>query len=88
MPKRGFTNIFKKEFQIVNLDDLEERFEAGASVDALALAMAGLIRYPDRPVKLLGRGAVTKALQVQVTEASQTARGAVEAAGGSVTVED
>lgn len=88
VPKRGFTNIFKKEFQIVNLEDLEERFEAGASVDALALAMVGLIRYPDRPVKLLARGAVTKVLQVHVTRASQAAQGAVSAAGGSVTVED
>ena len=88
LPKRGFTNIFKQEFQIVNLEDLEECFDAGANVDALALAMVGLIRHPDRPIKLLARGAVTKALQVHVTRASQAALSAVSAAGGSVTVEN
>jgi large subunit ribosomal protein L15 len=88
VPKRGFTNIFKKSFQLVNLEDIEERFEAGADVDPTALALAGLIRHPDRPVKLLARGAVTKALQVRVTRASGAATAAVTAAGGTVTLDD
>jgi len=85
LPKRGFTNIFKKVFQLVNLDDLETRLEAG-KVDGEALAAAGLVKYADRPVKLLGRGTVTKAFQIEVAKASKSAVAAVEAAGGSVTV--
>ena len=86
LPKRGFTNIFKKHYQLVNLDELEARFEADAKVDAAALAAAGIIKYADRPVKLLGRGTVAKALQVEVDKASKAAVAAVEAAGGAVTV--
>jgi len=87
VPKRGFTNIFKKVYQIVNVEALD-CFEAGSTVDAAALVAAGLVRYADRPIKLLGRGAVTKALQVRVTHASQSAAAAVTAAGGSVACED
>ncbi len=86
LPKRGFTNIFKKTFQLVNLDDLEARLDAGAKVDAASLAAAGLVKYPNRPVKLLGRGKVEKSFQIEVAKASKTAVAAVEAAGGSVTV--
>jgi len=96
LPKRGFTNIFKKTFQLVNifkktfqlvnLDSLEARFEAGAKVDGEALAEAGLVKYADRPIKLLGRGQVSKSFQIEVAKASKTAIAAVEAAGGAVTV--
>jgi len=86
LPKRGFTNIFKKTFQLVNLDDLEARVDAGTKVDAASLAAAGLVKYPNRPVKLLGRGKVEKSFQIEVAKASKTAVAAVEAAGGSVTV--
>ncbi|MFT5234102.1 MAG: large subunit ribosomal protein L15 [Candidatus Krumholzibacteriia bacterium] len=85
LPKRGFTNIFKKTFQLVNLDDLEARLEGG-KVDAAALAAAGLVKYADRPIKLLGRGAVAKSFQIEVAKASKSAVSAVEAAGGTVTV--
>lgn len=85
LPKRGFTNIFKKVYQLVNLDDLESRVEAG-KVDGEALALAGLVKYADRPIKLLGRGKVEKAFQIEVAKASKSAVAAVEAAGGSVTV--
>ena len=86
LPKRGFTNIFKKSFQLVNLDDLEARFDAAHKVNAESLALAGLVKYPDRPVKLLGRGKVEKSFQIEVAKASKSAVAAVEAAGGSVTV--
>lgn len=86
LPKRGFTNIFKKTFQLVNLDDLEARLEAGVKVDAASLAAVGLVKYPNRPVKLLGRGKVEKSFQIEVAKASKTAVAAVEAAGGTVTV--
>jgi len=88
LPKRGFTNIFKKAFQLVNLDALEARFEAGAKVDAAALEAAGLVKYADRPVKLLGRGQVSKKFEIEVAKASRSAIAAVEAAGGTVTVKD
>jgi len=87
LPKRGFTNIFKREFQIVNLDDLDG-FAAGEVVDGAALQAAGLIKHADRPVKLLARGAIERALQVKVTRASQAAVAAVAAAGGAVTCEE
>ncbi len=86
LPKRGFTNIFKKTFQLVNLDDLEARFDAANKVNAESLAMVGLVKYPDRPVKLLGRGKVEKSFQIEVAKASKSAVAAVEAAGGTVTV--
>ena len=86
LPKRGFTNIFKKTFQLVNLDDLEARLDAGTKVDAASLAAAGLVKYSNRPVKLLGRVKVEKSFQIEVAKASKTAVAAVEAAGGTVTV--
>jgi len=86
LPKRGFVNVFRKTFQLVNLDVLNEHFEAGAKVDAQALALAGLIKHVDRPVKLLGRGKLEKSLQIEVAKASEAAVAAVQAAGGSVTV--
>jgi large subunit ribosomal protein L15 len=88
LPKRGFTNIFKKQFQLVNLDQLEGRFEAGQTVNGETLAEAGLVKYPTRPVKLLGRGELSKQLTIEVDRASQAAVKAVEAAGGSVTVKE
>ena len=86
LPKRGFTNIFKKHFQLVNVDDLEARVEADATVDGETLAKVGLVKYTDRPIKLLGRGKLEKSLKITVTKASKSAVTAVEAAGGSVTV--
>ncbi len=86
LPKRGFTNIFKKVFQLVNLDELEARFEGGATIDGASLKEVGLIKYSDRPIKLLGRGKVEKTFTVKVAKASKTAISAVEAAGGTVTV--
>jgi len=88
LPKRGFTNIFKKHFQLVNLDQLEQRFESGDTVDAAALADRGLVRKATLPVKLLGRGEITKSLTITVDKASATAVKAVEGAGGSVTVSE
>jgi large subunit ribosomal protein L15 len=85
LPKRGFTNVFKKSFQLVNLDALEARMEAGR-VDGESLAAAGLVKYADRPVKLLGRGQVSKKFEIEVAKASKSAIAAVEAAGGTVTV--
>ncbi len=84
LPKRGFTNIFKKVFQLVNIEELEARLEAGAQVDGNSMKEAGLVKYADRPIKLLGRGKLEKSFQIEVARASKSAIAAVEAAGGSV----
>lgn len=85
MPKRGFTNIFDLDIQVVNVKALA-RFAAGADVDILALAAAGLVRNVKKPVKVLGAGDVTVALKLHVTAVSDSARKKIEAAGGSVEI--
>jgi large subunit ribosomal protein L15 len=80
VPKRGFTNIFRIEYDIVNISDLD-RFEAGAAVTPETLAGMRLARK-TRPVKILGDGAITRALTVSAHKFSAGARAAIEAAGG------
>lgn len=81
--KRGFTNIFKVQYHLVNLDGLD-RFEAGSEVTPESLAAAGLIRDTELPVKLLGRGDLSKRLTIRVHGWSQSAQQKVEAAGGAL----
>ncbi|MFW6011861.1 MAG: 50S ribosomal protein L15 [Desulfosalsimonas sp.] len=85
LPKRGFRNMFKKEFSIVNTRDLN-RFEAGSRVDAEVLRSAGIVGSSRKPVKLLGQGDLSVAVDVKVSAVSKSARQKVEAAGGSVEV--
>ncbi len=85
LPKRGFTNIFKKEYSIVNLRDLE-RFESGATVDAEALVSAGLVKNTRKPVKLLGQGDIQVPLEIRLNAVSESARSKIEGAGGKVEV--
>lgn len=85
LPKRGFTNIFKKEYVIVNIRDLG-RFEKGAVVDKAALMEAGLLRRNSDSVKLLGQGAIDYPLVLKVDRCSRSAREKLEAAGGKVEV--
>jgi large subunit ribosomal protein L15 len=87
LPKRGFTNIFKKEYTVINVSDLEERFENGAEVSIESLYVAGLINKVKDGVKLLGDGEITKALTVKVNKVSKTAAEKIVAAGGKVEVE-
>lgn len=84
LPKRGFTNIFRKEYSVVNLDQIEARFEKGAVVDPASLAGTRLVRRRKDPVKILARGEITKAVQVKVHKVSGAARKKIEAAGGKV----
>jgi large subunit ribosomal protein L15 len=83
IPKRGFTNIFKKEYAVINLADLE-RFDNGATVDEAALRAAGLVKGQNDGVKVLGNGKLSKKLTVSATKFSETARKSIEAAGGTV----
>ncbi|MGB8168701.1 MAG: 50S ribosomal protein L15 [Chthoniobacteraceae bacterium] len=86
LPKRGFNNAeFKIRFAVVNLDALNE-FENGATVDEQILLELGLIRRPYDQVKILGGGELTKKLSITVNKASETAKAAVEKAGGSLTL--
>ena len=85
LPKRGFTNIFKQEYSVLNLRDLEQ-FENGATVDRDALRKAGLVKGARGKVKVLGDGKITKKLTVHADKFSKTAQEKIEAAGGSCQV--
>jgi large subunit ribosomal protein L15 len=82
LPKRGFTNIFKKEIAVVNVSELE-RFDSGATVDEAALRQAGLIRGRADGIKILGDGKLTKKLTVHANKFSEAARRQIEAVGGT-----
>jgi len=82
LPKRGFTNIFKKEHAVVNVSDLE-RFDNGATVDETTLRKAGLVKGQNDGIKILGDGKLSKKLTVVADKFSASARKQIEAAGGS-----
>ena len=82
LPKRGFTNIFKKDYAVVNVSDLE-RFDNGASVDEAMLRQAGLVKGSHDGVKVLGDGELSKKLTVSATQFSKSAKEIIEKAGGS-----
>jgi large subunit ribosomal protein L15 len=82
LPKRGFNNIFRTEYAVVNLDQLEGAFDSGATVTLETLREAGLVHSKHTPVKILGRGEVTKALVVQAHKFSGKAAEKLAAAGG------
>src|SRR5512134_389564 len=82
LPKRGFTNIFKEEYHVLNISDLD-RFESGATVDEAALRSAGLVKGGRRKIKVLGNGDLKKKLTVQADKFSKAAREKIEACGGT-----
>jgi large subunit ribosomal protein L15 len=81
LPKRGFNNV-GTTYEVVNLSQLADL--EGDTFDRAALELAGLVRRKNRPVKLLGRGEISRAVTVHVDTASASAIKAVEAAGGTV----
>mgnify|MGYP003586269882 CR=1 FL=1 len=85
LPKRGFTNINRKDYAIVNLDVLN-RFEDGAEVTPTTLIEAGIVKDAKSGIKILGNGELTKKLSVKAAKFSKSAQTAIEAAGGSVEV--
>ena len=85
LPKRGFTNIFKKRIVILNILDLK-RFESGSIVDEETLLSAGMAKGRFDAIKLLGQGDIDYPLTVQVNAASKSAIDKIEAAGGKVEV--
>ena len=82
VPKRGFNNIFRTEYDVVNLDQLESRFDKGAEVTPATLRAVGLVSSKTSLVKILGRGELTKALNVQAHKFSGKAAEKLAAAGG------
>lgn len=86
VPKRGFNNIFRTEYAVVNVGALEEKFEANAVVDVESLKACGLVSKELDGVKVLANGEITKALTVKVNAVSESAKAKIEAAGGTVEV--
>jgi len=82
LPKRGFHNLFRKEFAVVNLDVLAGAFEAGTVVTPELMRERGLLRGATRPVKVLGRGDLAVALTVHADKFSDEAAKKIAAAGG------
>lgn len=85
LPKRGFTNIFAKQYVSVNVEELN-KFEDGAEVTAEAMIEQGIIKKALDGVKILGRGELTKKLNVKVAKYSESAKEKIEKAGGKAEV--
>jgi len=85
LPKRGFTNVNRKDYAIINLDVLNN-FEDGTEVTPTVLAEAGFVKKQKAGVKVLGNGELTKKLTVKAAKFSKAAQEAIEAAGGSIEV--
>ena len=85
LPKRGFKSKFPKDTQIVNLEKLEKA-EGVAEFDAIILFDLGFIRSVTKPVKILGPGKITKAIKVKVNAVSESAKKAIEDAGGKIEI--
>ncbi len=85
VPKHGFTNIFRKEYSIVNLKSLGDMTLSG-TITPQALVDAGLVKRKTLPIKILGSGDLTKAIVVQAHKFSKSAEAKIQAAGGRVEV--
>ncbi|MFH1573529.1 MAG: 50S ribosomal protein L15 [Acidobacteriota bacterium] len=85
LPKRGFTNIFRKEYAIVNLQQLAD-FDAGTQIDPELLRRKGLFKKLRDGLKILGKGEVRKPLHVKAHKISRSAAEKIEKAGGSVEI--
>jgi len=83
LPKRGFTNIFKKQFAVLNIKDLD-RFDDGAAIDMDALRQVGLVKGKVDGAKLLGNGDTQKKFALKDILVSKTAREKIESVGGSI----
>ena len=85
LPKRGFTNIFKENVAVVNVNDLD-RFDDGATIDIAALKDAGLVKNRFDSVKVLGNGEVKKKFSIKQCKASKIAKEKIESAGGTLEI--
>ena len=85
LPKRGFTNIFRKNIAVINIRDLA-KFDKRSVVDEAALVQAGLVKGKRDGIKLLGQGEINYSIKVQVNQISKSAREKIEKAGGKIEV--
>ncbi len=85
LPRRGFTNIFKEKFQIVNIGDIVN-LKDGAIVDPVYLKDSGLIRSSLKPVKILGNGSIEKKIKISASAFSIVAKEKIEKVGGEVII--
>ena len=85
LPKRGFTNIFKKVYAIVNLSELAA-FEAGAVVDEAILIQRGIVKGKYDAIKILANGEIASSITLKIGHISTNAKAKIEAAGGTVEV--
>jgi large subunit ribosomal protein L15 len=85
LPKRGFTNIFKKEYAIINVGDLKD-FAPNSTLDVEVLKKAGLVKGRNDGVKILGNGEISHPVTIKVKKASKSAQRKIEAAGGRVEI--
>jgi large subunit ribosomal protein L15 len=86
VPKRGFHNLFRDEYAVVNLDTLAEQFDAGTEITVDTLREHGLVRKGARKIKVLARGDISKALTVRAHKFSGKAAEKIAAAGGKAEV--
>ena len=86
LPRRGFKNIFKENFQIVNISDIV-KIKNVTKIDPVVLNENGLIRSSLKPVKILGEGEIDKKLNITASSFSEAAKNKIENAGGTVIVE-
>ena len=87
LPKRGFTNVFSTKYAVINIRDLEKRFENNATIDTQAIINSGLVKKVLAGIKLLGSGELSKKLNVTVAAFSKSAKEKIEKAGGRIEVE-
>ena len=85
LPKRGFTNIFRKAYDIINVKDLN-RFTPNSSLGAKALRDAGLVKRTGRSIKLLGNGEIAHPVTISVHKVSKSAEEKIRAVGGQVEI--
>jgi large subunit ribosomal protein L15 len=86
VPKRGFHNLFREEYAVVNLDTIAEQFEAGSEITVDVLRDQGLVRKGARKIKVLARGEISKALTIRAHKFSGKAAEKIAAAGGKAEV--
>lgn len=86
LPKRGFTNIFKKEWVEISLAKIEANFNAGDDVTPEILHQRGLVKKAKHDLVILGNGDISKALNISAHRFTKTAKDKIEKAGGSATV--
>jgi large subunit ribosomal protein L15 len=86
VPKRGFTNVFRKEFSFINVATLDKRFDDGATVTPVEIRAKGLVKHLRDGLKVLGNGEIGRKLNVRAHAFSEGARQKIEAAGGTCEV--